>query len=124
MTRLKSAAAIAALLMPAAAFAQTYYVERVTVYDAPRYSAFVQQVHGAFQSGGATLEDTLLAESVARALAQDRALNGASATISANNGRVSISGLANQEQSEHARQIAKRIAGAGNVSGELSNNGG
>ena len=42
----------------------------------------------------------------------------------ANNGRVSISGLANQEQSEHARQIAKRIAGPGNVSGELSNTGG
>jgi hypothetical protein len=131
MTRLKSIAAIAALMAPAAAFAQTYYVERVegpyyteriTVYEAPRYSAFVQRESGALQSGGNNLADTLLADSVAMALARDRTLNGVSATVSANNGRVSISGQANLEQSEHARQIAKRIAG--NVSGELANNGG
>jgi hypothetical protein len=133
MTRLRSIAAAAALLAPAAAFAQVYYVERVdgpyyteriTVYEAPRYAAFVQRESGALQSGGNNLADTLLADSVAMAFARDRTLNGASATVSANNGRVSISGLANQEQSEHARQIARRIAGAGNVSGELSNTGG
>ena len=133
MTRLKLIGAAAVLMAPAAALAQAYYVERVegpyyteriTIYEAPRYATFVQRESGALQSGGNNLADTLLADSVAMAFARDRTLNGASATVSANNGRVSISGLANQEQSEHARQIAKRIAGAGNVSGELSNTGG
>lgn len=126
MTRLKMMGAATALLLPAAAFAQPYYTytERITVYEAPRYAAFVQHESGALQSGGNNLADTLLADSVAMAFARDRALNGVSATVSANNGRVSISGLANQEQSEHARQIAMRIAGRGNVSGELSNTGG
>ena len=71
-----------------------------------------------------TLTRPLFAETVAVnavqlavALARDRTLNGVTATVSANNGRVSVSGLADQEQSEHARQIAQRMAGAGNVSG-------
>jgi hypothetical protein len=133
MTRLKTIGAAMLLLVPAAAAAQVYYVERVddpyyterlTVYEAPRYAAFVQRESGGLHSGGRTLDDALLAENVAMAFARDRTLNGATATISANNGRVSISGLANQQQSEHARQIAQRIAGRGNVSGELSNTGG
>ena len=115
------ALAIAAVLAPSA-FAQTItYTERITVYEAPRYETFLIQSSGALHSGGNTLSDTLLADDVAYALARDKVLKGATVTVSANNGQVMLSGSANQEQSEHARRIAQRVAGAGNVSGELSN---
>ena len=121
-----TAIAMAAALFAPAAFAQTYmtYTERITVYESPRYDAFVADTGSALHSGGNNLADTLLADDVAYALARDRRLKGATVTVSANNGRVSLSGSADQEQSERARQIAQRVAGAGNVSGELSNTDG
>jgi hypothetical protein len=119
MKKLHSLAIAGALLAPAAAFAQTYYVERITVYEHPRYQEFVAREGGALQSGGPTLEDTLLADSVAMALARDSRLDGAAVTVSANKGHVSISGLADHQQNYHAQQIAKRVAG-GNATGELS----
>ena len=121
MTRIKKSLAIAAMLaVPAAAVAQPYYTERITVYEHPRYEAFVVEEGGALQSGGDNLQDTLLADSVAMAIARDRALDDVSATVSANRGQVSLSGLAGYSESQHAQQIARRIAGAGNVSGELA----
>lgn len=117
------ALALAAGIAAPAAFAQTY-TERITVYEAPRYDAFVLEEGGALQSGGKTLADTLLADDVAYALARDRKLDGMTVTVSANNGKVMLSGSADQEQSERARQIAQRVAGMGNVSGELSNTDG
>lgn len=135
--------AAAALAVPALAMAQTvyvekpayatttttrtasdpYYVERITVYDAPRYATFVQHESGALQSGGKSIDDIMLADSVAMALARDRKLDGATATVSASNGRVSVTGLGDQDQSTRALNIAQRVAGMGNVSGGLSNDG-
>ena len=113
--------ALAALLGSApAAFAQTYYVERITVYEHPRYQEFVARESGALQSGGQNLEDTLLADSVAMALATDPLLDDAAATVVARNGHVSVTGLANQQQAYRAQEIARRVAGAGSVSGEMS----
>jgi osmotically-inducible protein OsmY len=123
MTRLQTLAIAAALVAPASAFAQTY-TERITVYEPSRYQAFVLKERGAIQSGGNNIADTLLADDVAMAIANDRRVNGASLTVSANNGRVSLSGAANQYQSEIARQVAQRVAGRASVSGELSNTGG
>jgi hypothetical protein len=54
------------------------------------------------------------------ALGDDRRLNGAGATVSAVNGRVSISGLADHYQNQVAQAVASRVAGRANVSGELS----
>lgn len=133
MNRLQTLAIAAVLAAPASAMAQVYYVERtvavdpyyaerITVYEHPLYESFVLREGGALQSGGNNLDDTLLADNVARALARDSALNGATVTVAANGGHVSIVGSANQEQSERARQIARRVAG--NASGELSNTGG
>jgi|SRR5687767_2559488 hypothetical protein len=133
MNRLQTLAVAAALAAPSAAMAQAYYVERtvaadpyytdrITVYEHPLYESFVIREGGALQSGGNNLDDTLLADNVARALARDRALDGATVTVAANGGRVSVVGSANHEQSERARQIARRVAG--NASGELSNTGG
>ena len=133
MKRLPTLAVAALLAVPASAMAQAYYVERtvaadpyyserITVYEHPRYESFVIREGGALQSGGDNLDDTLLADNVAMALARDRALDGATVTVAANGGHVSVVGSANHEQSERARQIARRVAG--NASGELSNTGG
>jgi osmotically-inducible protein OsmY len=120
MKKLHTLAIAAAALAAPAAFAQTYYVERITVYEHPHYQAFVAREGGALQSGGPTLEDTLLADSVAMAMARDSRLKGATVTVSANKGRVSISGHADHQQNYIAQQIAKRVAGPGSSSGELS----
>lgn len=123
MKRLHILAAAAALAAPAA-FAQTY-TERITVYEAPRYDHFVADTHGALHSGGPNLQDVLLADDVAYALARDRKLQGATVTVSANNGHVSLSGHATYEQSLRAQQIAQRVAGGTmSVSGELANSSG
>ena len=118
--KLKSITLAALLAVPAAALAQPYYVERITVYEHPRYEQFVVNEGGGLQSGGQNLNDTLLADSVAMALASDPLLDDASATVVSHNGRVSVTGLGNQQQAYRAQEIAKRVAGAGNVSGEMS----
>ena len=120
MKRLKSIALAALLAAPAAVLAQPYYVERITVYEHPAYTQFVANEGGALQSGGNNLADILLADRVAMAIANDPLLDDTSATIVSHNGNVSVSGLGNQQQSYRAQQIAKRVAGQGNVSGEMS----
>jgi len=116
--------AIAAALAAPAAFAQTY-TERITVYEAPRYDHFLADTHGALHSGANNLPDMLLADDVAYALSRDRKLQGATVTVSANNGQVMLSGHANHDQSLRAQQVAQRVAGgASKVSGELANSGG
>jgi osmotically-inducible protein OsmY len=120
MKQLKSVALATLLAAPAAVFAQTYYVERITVYEHPRYMEFVANEHGALQSGGNNLNDILLADRVAMAIANDPLLDDTTATIVSHNGKVSVSGLGNQQQSYRAQQIARRVAGQGNVSGEMS----
>ena len=133
MNKLQTLAIAAALAAPVSAMAQAYYVERtvagdpyyaerITVYEHPAYESFVIREGGALQSGGANLDDTLLADNVAMAIARDPVLRGATLTVASNGGRVSIVGSANNEQSERARQIARRVAG--NASGVLSNTGG
>ena len=118
--KLKSLAVATLLAAPASVLAQTYYVETITVYEHPRYQEFVARESGALQSGGVSLDDILLADRVAMAIANDRQLEDITATVSSHNGRVSISGLANQHQSYRAQQIARRVSGVGSVSGELS----
>ena len=120
MKTLKLLAATLVLAAPASAMAQALYVERITVYEHPRYEAFVLEESGALQSGGSNLEDTLLADSVAMAFARDRNLDDITATVSANRGHVSISGLAGYSESQRALQVARRVAGPGNVTGHLS----
>lgn len=76
-------------------------------------------------SGGTTAADTSLALDVAAALAADPRLEGATITVSAHHGNVSLSGSARSaEQGSHAENIARRIAGVGAVSGAFSAQGG
>lgn len=111
--------AAALLALPAGAFAQTYS-ETITIYDNTRYERFVDDERGAIQSGADNLSDLLLADEVAFALADDPRLDGATVTVSANGGEVSLSGTAERyEQSGQAKAIAARVAGIRAVSGEL-----
>src|SRR5687768_11796932 len=76
-------------------------------------------------SGGATAADTSLALDVASALAADPRLDGATITVSALNGNVSLSGSAESpEQGSFAENTARSVAGVGSVSGTLSSQGG
>jgi osmotically-inducible protein OsmY len=77
----------------------------------------------AIHSGGMSYDDQILADKVATALANDSKLQkpGITATVSAKNGQVSLSGFADSaEQAARAEKIARDVAGAGNFSGTLS----
>lgn len=79
----------------------------------------------AIHSGGETLDDTLIAENVARAFADDPRLDGATITVSARNGDVSLSGSSRSaEQGAYAQELARRVSGVRSVSGTLSAGGG
>jgi osmotically-inducible protein OsmY len=114
------AIAAAALCAPAAALAQTYYAERITVYEPDRYHAFVAREGGHLQSGGANLDDTLLADSVAMTFARDYRLRDIGATVSARDGRVSLTGLGNEQENQVAQQVARSVNGYAATSGYLS----
>lgn len=82
---------------------------------------------GNIHTGATNADDQLLADRVADALRNDPKLAepGITATVTANNGRVSLSGFANnQQQGYRAEQDAREVAGAANVSGTLANEAG
>ncbi|HUL95126.1 MAG TPA: BON domain-containing protein [Usitatibacter sp.] len=78
-------------------------------------------------AGGVTYDDDVLANRVADALRADRTLSepGVTATVTAKDGRVSLTGSADSiVQATRAEQIARSVAGAGNVSGTLETTAG
>ena len=78
-------------------------------------------------SGGVTYEDDQLAGRVADALRNDRMLSmpGITATVTAKDGQVSLTGSAsNIQQAARAEQLARDVAGRGNVSGSLESTAG
>ncbi len=98
-----------------------YRGEPITIYSAPGL------VSGSpFHSGGATLADASLADHVAASMASDRRMSDPdmTATVSAINGRVSISGSANGDQAARAEQLAARTVGHANVTVMMSPMGG
>ena len=91
--------------------------------DRPSTAADDNTIH----SGGATYADDELAGRVADALRNDRMLSepGITATVVANNGRVSLTGSAhNIQQAARAEHLARQVAGWGNVSGTLESTAG
>ena len=107
--------------------ANPYYVERT--YDGtypvaseyPRSSSFAG---AAIHTGANNIADQALADRVGQEFASDRRLNGITATIVANDGRVMLSGSAKSpEQASIAENDARHIAGVANVSGTLSSEG-
>jgi hypothetical protein len=79
----------------------------------------------AIHAGANNAADEALADAVAAALAADSRIHGATVTVAANNGRVSLSGSARSpEQAGHAENIARSVAGVTAVSGTLQSQGG
>jgi hypothetical protein len=132
MKVLNAIAVATAVAMPAAALAQAYpvYQEARPVYPtAPAYPGERLTVHdrnsvardgSAIHAGANNPADAALAYATGAEFAADRRLDRASATISANNGRVSISGFGNEQQNQRAQAAASRVAGRANVSGGLA----
>ena len=105
------------------ASAPALYVEPAPAAPLPLPSAPVEP-SSAIQSGANNPADQALADRVAAAIADDPRLDGATVTVSANEGRVSISGSADSpEQGPIAEQVARDVAGRQAVSGTLSPQG-
>jgi hyperosmotically inducible protein len=96
-----------------------------TVEAPPLMAVTAPPAPDAIHSGAANSADEALADSVAAALAADSRLHGATITVAANNGRVSLAGSARSpEQAGHAENVARSIAGVTAVSGTLDSQGG
>ena len=99
--------------------------KRAERYDATPYASGA--LPNAIHSGAMSYDDQILVDKVASALANDRQLQrpGITATVTAKDGQISLSGSADRvSQAARAEKIARDIAGAGNVSGTLSTQGG
>ena len=123
--KLKLAIAATLALAAAPAFAHDYGHHAWN--SDSTYSSRMSDDGNIHVGAAANADDQALADRVADALRNDRKLSepGITATVSAKDGRVSLSGSANnQQQAYRAEAIAKRVAGAGNVSGTLSNEAG
>ena len=124
--------AIGALALPTLAAADVY-VERTVTSDGRIVEQRVIETgavgfgpsDSAIHAGAASAGDDLLARDVASAIAAEPALEGATVTVSARNGRVSLSGSAKSlEQSHRVEQVARSVAGVLAVSGTLDPQGG
>lgn len=139
--RLPLAAALLGLAVPA--LAQVYEPRTQGSFGPPPTATFIHEsrvfapipegrmapiapaLPDAIHSGANNPADEALADTVAAALAADPRLHGATITVAANNGNVSIGGSARTpEQAGHAENIARRIAGVLSVSGTLDSQGG
>lgn len=111
------------------AVANPYYVERPYVASPANpvireYPLTAWPGTDAIHTGANNWADQALADRVGQAFAADSRLNGITATVVANDGRVSISGSAKSpEQASIAENVARHVAGALNVSGTLSSTG-
>ena len=133
---LGSLALVAAALAAAPAFAHDAYRHDANRHDAGRttwrsdsyqgtYLGRLDRATNAIHSGANNASDQALADAVADAFRNDPAMFGATATVVANNGRISLNGSSkNVQQSARAEQDARRIAGVTAVSGTLDPMGG
>ena len=133
LRRLTLAAALVSGALAAPVFAQqadfgprppSAVVTTEATYVAPAVPQRIEPT-SAIHAGANNAADQDLAERVADAIADEPRLDGATVTVAANNGDVSISGSAESpEQAAIAEQVARDVAGAGAVSGTLSPTGG
>jgi len=100
---------------------RTYYSAYPVVREYPLPSSFAGS---AIHTGANNAADQALADRVGQEFASDRRLDGITATVVANDGRVMLSGSAKSpEQASIAENDARRVAGVANVSGTLSSEG-
>jgi len=105
-------AVAAAIALPAQAndwFHRHHHADRAS------YSAPIAD-DGAIHTAANNPDDQMLADKVAEALRSDRGLNGATVTVSANDGRIALAGsAANVSDAYRIQNIAKAAAGPGRV---------
>ena len=83
-----------------------------------------ERVASGIHSGGDNPSDIALADEVAAALALDPRLDGATVTVVAEDGNVSLTGSAEEAaQAGIAQQIARNVEGVETVSGTLEQEG-
>ena len=118
--------AIAAVaLATAPAFADWMHPFHRDSYQGTYHSDRLLASPNAIHSGAGNASDQALADSVADAFRSDPGLYGATATVSAKDGRVALSGSAkNLQQAARAEQVARHVAGVASVSGTLDAQGG
>ena len=81
--------------------------------DKREYRSYNNSSPAAIHTGGMTAEDQALADQVAAALRADPRMNGATVTVTAKDGLVTLSGMAlSTTQSDIAQRDAKDVAGA------------
>ena len=127
MKRYRSSILAAAVVLSAPAFAQSDFGPPAVAQPVEELSIATTSgpAPDAIHSGANNPADTALADSVAAAVAADPRLQGATITVAANNGLVSLAGSARTpEQAGHAENIARGVAGVTAVSGTLSSQGG
>ena len=127
MNRYRSCILAAAAVLATPALAQSDFGPPPVAQPEARYDVAptTAPVPDAIHSGANNPADTALADSVAAALAADPRMEGATITVAANDGRVSLTGSARTpEQAGHAVTIARGVAGVSAVSGTLSSQGG
>lgn len=118
--RIAALAALALATAPAFAHEGRWHIFNGHSHQGAYLTDRIAEPSNAIHSGALDPSDQALADSVADAFQRDPALYGATATISAKNGRVSLSGSSkNVEQSAHAEMVARRVAGVGSVTGTL-----
>jgi len=122
MDRKTAILAVALALGAAPAFAHDYSHHAWNGYGSAN-TARLAADDGNIHVGAMNADDLALADRVADALRADRRLSepGITATVTANNGQVALSGFAqDNRQAQRAEAIAKGVAGAGNVSGTIA----
>ena len=126
MNRTTATFAVALLFGAAPCFANDYGHHHAWLHG--DNSSYSSADDGNIHVGSApNADDLALAQRVADELRSDRRLSepGITATVTAKDGRVALSGFANDNrQSMIAEADARRVAGAANVSGTLANEAG
>jgi hypothetical protein len=109
-------AVAAAFALPAQAegWFHHHYDTNRTSYDSGPPTPMVDG--SAIHTAASNPDDQMLADKVADALRDDRGLIGATVTVAANDGRISLAGsAANVSDAYRIQNIAKSVAGPGRV---------
>ena len=102
--------------------ALAFAVGAAQAHDANKreYRSYNNSSPEAIHSGAANADDLALADQVAAALRADPRMNGATVTVTAKDGRVTLSGLAQSTTQSDIAQRDARDAAGGRVIGFLS----
>ena len=110
------AAVSAAFAIPAQAHGWFHHDANRTSYDTTYDNTAPMPDGSPIHTAASNPDDQMLADKVANAIRDTRGLNGATVTVAANDGRVTLSGAAaNMSDAYRIENIAKNAAGPGHL---------